>query len=148
MGDHAREFFDAEQEARIIAAIQHAEQHTSGEIRVHVEDATDKDALERAKEVFERLEMHKTELRNGVLFYLAVDQHHFAIYGDAGINMVVPDHFWEDTRDIVLTHFRKGDFATGLEHGIKKAGYELKVHFPFSEDDINELPDDISKGPI
>ena len=40
----------------------------------------------------------------------------------------------------------EGEFADGLQEGILMAGKALKDHFPYQEDDVNELPDDISFG--
>ena len=74
-----------------MAAIQEAEKNTSGEIRVHIEAHTDEDHYEHALKVFAELKMHKTELRNGVLFYVAVNDHKFVILGDQGINDKVTD---------------------------------------------------------
>ena len=88
--------------------------------------------------------MHKTEQRNGVLFYLAVQDKKFAILGDAGINQKVPDNFWEEIKSEVIANFKNGDFAGGLSSGIVKAGEQLKAHFPYQEDDVNELDNEIS----
>ena len=85
-------------------------------------------------------------MRNGVLFYLAVDDHKFAILGDAGINSLTPEDFWDQIRDKVLEEFREGRFVSGLETGIRMAGEKLKAYFPYQEGDINELPDEISFG--
>lgn len=143
----AKPFFTKEQENTIIGAIKAAEKNTSGEIRVHIEPNTKgKEALERAVEVFQELEMHQTEARNGVLFYLAYDDHRFSIFGDQGINEKVEDGFWDSTRDLIQTAFQKGEFAQGLADGIKEAGRVLKAYFPYQEDDQNELDDSISKG--
>ncbi len=90
--------------------------------------------------------MHKTELRNGVLFYLAVKDQKFAILGDAGINVKVPDNFWDDIKEHMLLNFKDSKYAKGLEEGIKMAGEQLKKHFPFQSDDVNELSDEISFG--
>lgn len=136
---------DQEREA-VIAAIVEAEQATSGEIRVHLENHCKGDYLDRAAEVFELLKMHKTDLRNGVLFYLALKDHKFAILGDKGINEKVPDHFWEDIRDHMQRLFKEGKLAQGLAEGILMAGQQLKAHFPYLENDRNELSDDISFG--
>lgn len=138
--------FTLGQKREIVKAIQQAELNTSGEIRVHMDERCKGDVLDRAADVFAMLKMHKTALRNGVLFYLALKDKHFAILGDAGINAVVPDDFWETTKDAMLEHFKQGDFITGLSTGIKLAGEKLKEHFPYQRDDINELPDDISFG--
>ncbi len=65
-------FFTPEENEKIIHSIQQAEMQTSGEIRIFVESRCKYvDALDRAKEIFTNLEMEKTELRNGVLFYIA-----------------------------------------------------------------------------
>jgi uncharacterized membrane protein len=136
-----------EDEQLILAAIQEAEQNTSGEIRVHIENNCQGDVLDRATEVFAELHMHLTKLRNGVLFYIALKDHQFAVLGDAGINAIVPDHFWEDITAEVISHFKKKHYAIGLSKGIRMAGEQLKVHFPYNQKgDLNELKDDISFG--
>ncbi len=139
-------FLTKEVESAVVAAIQEAEKNTSGEIRVHVEAHTNDDHYEHALQVFGQLEMHKTALRNGVLIYIAVDDHQFVILGDEGINAVVGDTFWNDTKDLMQDYFRKGDFKTGLVEGILKAGLELKAHFPYQQEDTDELSNEISKG--
>jgi uncharacterized membrane protein len=131
---------------RIEAAVTEAELNTSGEIRVHVERRCPEELLDRAAYIFEKLKMHKTALRNGVLFYLAVDDHLFAILGDAGINSVVPENFWDTIQEEMAAKFRKNDLAGGLVTGILMAGESLKQHFPYQKNDINELPDEISFG--
>ncbi len=141
-----KSYFTEEQKLQIKNAIRVAETNTSGEIRVHVEKHCKEDVLDRAAYIFEKLEMHKTELRNGVLFYLAIEDQKFAILGDAGINQKVPDNFWDEIKEDVISNFKEGLFAKGLSEGIVKAGEQLKAHFPYQEDDINELSDDISFG--
>jgi uncharacterized membrane protein len=134
-------------EEKIVAAIREAETNTSGEIRVHIESNCEGDVLDRATEVFADLHMHKTEQRNGVLFYVALKDHQFAVLGDAGINATVPDHFWEDITAVVIQHFKQKHYAIGLSKGILMAGEQLKVHFPYDRHtDINELNDDVSFG--
>lgn len=128
----------------IVDAIREAELNTSGEIRVHLENHCKKDVLDRAAEVFATLHMHETELRNGVLFYLAMKDHRLAILGDKGINNKVPEHFWEDIRDLMIGRFKDGKYAEGLAQGIRMAGQQLKSHFPYKADDRNELSNDIS----
>ncbi|WP_274473846.1 TPM domain-containing protein [Mangrovimonas aestuarii] len=140
------DFLTAEEEQEIIEAIRIAEDHTSGEIRVHIERSTSKDTFERAKEVFHFLKMDNTKLSNGVLIYVAVDDHHFVICGDKGINDVVPENFWDTTRDAIQVQFKKGNFKQGLIDGVLKAGQELKAHFPMDENDKDELSNEISKG--
>ncbi len=140
------EFLTIEEEQAVVAAIQLAEKETSGEIRVHIEKTTSKDAFDRALEVFQLLGMDKTELKNGVLIYLAIEDRTFVICGDEGINNVVENDFWDTTKEVMLNQFKKGDFKQGLIDGILLAGKELKTYFPWQEDDTNELSNEISKG--
>ena len=139
-----RKFLTEEEEQRVIESIQEAELNTSGEIRVHIEAHHEQAAYKRAIEVFAALDMHKTAEHNGVLIYLATDDHQFAILGDIGINEKVPDDFWNHIRDIMQEHFRKGDFVSGLAEGIKASGKALAEFFPYQDDDRNELSDEIS----
>ncbi len=136
----------AEEEQRIVEAIIEAENQTSGEIRVHLEKAVEKDPIQRAQEVFFFLGMDGTENQNGILFYVAVDDHRFAVIGDKGIDAVVPDDFWESIKDEVITEFKSGKYARGLVQGILHAGEKLKEFFPVEDSDRNELPDSISKN--
>jgi uncharacterized membrane protein len=140
----ASSFFTKEQQADIFSAIREAEDTTSGEIRVHLETSIKGDVLDRAAWIFRKIKMHETAERNGVLFYLAVDNRKFAIIGDKGINEKVPENFWDSIKHKMEEHFRKGEFAEGLVRGILMAGAQLKDHFPFKKGDVNELPDDIS----
>ena len=146
MTKSARNYFTKEEKDDITLAIKNAELDTSGEIRVHIENTCKGDAKDQAAYLFEKLNMHKTELRNGVLFYLAAKNRKFAILGDVGINQKVPENFWDKIRDIMLGHFRENKFTDGLTEGITMAGKQLKEHFPYQTDDVSELPDEISFG--
>lgn len=142
----SKDFFSKAQQEEILKAIQSAELNSSGEIRVHLERKCGKEVLDRAAEVFSTLNMLKTQLRNGVLFYLAWESHRFAILGDAGINEKVEENFWDHIKDHMTQRFKEGEFAKGLSEGIEKAGIALKQHFPYQSDDKNELSDEISFG--
>jgi uncharacterized membrane protein len=143
----AENFFTKEERNMILKAIEEAEKNTSGEIRVHLENYCSGDVLDCASAVFSKLKMHKTQNRNGVLFYLAIQHKKFAILGDAGINNVVPDTFWDEVKNTLQSNFQEGKYAEGLVEGIKMAGFSLKKYFPYNaETDVNELSDDISFG--
>jgi uncharacterized membrane protein len=139
-------FLTPEEESAIVEAISQAEQNTSGEIRVHIENHTEKPPLERAQEVFHSLGMDNTAIRNGVLFYVGVSDHTFAIIGDEGIDKAVETDFWDCTKDLVISHFKNKQFKDGLVAGILRAGERLQQYFPFQDDDSNELSNEISKG--
>lgn len=140
------DFLSKEAELAVIQAIGHAEKQTSGEIRIHLEKSTKIDAYERALEVFFELKMNETELQNGVLIYVAVADKKVAICGDRGIHEVVTEDFWDNTKNIIIQHFKAGNFKQGLIDGIVEAGQQLKKYFPFEDDDTNELSNEISIG--
>lgn len=140
----ARDFFTAEQQQQIVHAITEAEKRTSGEIRVHLEDTCSGDPVQRAQTLFHKLGMHKTDLHNGVLIYLAVRDRQFAIIGDAGIDAKVPSDFWVSVRNAMLEKFVQGAFADGLVIAIHEAGEKLAVYFPISDNDRNEVSNEIS----
>lgn len=142
----ASSFFTKEQAGLILGAIKEAELNTSGEIRVHIETKLSGDVLDRAAWIFAKLGMYKTAARNGVLIYLAVESRQFAIIGDAGINSRVGVDFWNNTKALMEKRFQQGEFAEGLRDGILMAGEQLKTHFPYNREDVNELTDDISFG--
>jgi uncharacterized membrane protein len=137
-------FFNTSEQEAILQSIRNAEKNTSGEIRVHVENTCPYDLLDRAADVFAMLHMHKTDLRNGVLFYLSIHDRKFAILGDAGINSKVPSNFWESIREDMYSMFKSGKYTDGICKGIEKAGLKLSEHFPYHSNDVNELPDEIS----
>ena len=139
-------FFKPEEEQMIVLAIKEAEGQTSGEIKVHIESRCEGHPFERGLEVFTHLEMQLTRQRNGVLFYLAMKDHRFAIVADEGINAVVEETFWDDIKEEMQAYFIAGNIVEGLKKGVLMAGQQLKIHLPYSERDKNEISDDISMG--
>lgn len=138
--------FSTEEQERIMHAINLAENRTSGEIQVVVERNLKDAVLLRARYFFEKLGMHKTVRRNGVIIYIAIEDHQFAILGDQGINDLVPPDFWDSTKDNMLGYFKRGAVIEGLIAGIELAGEQLYQYFPKAHDDINELPNEIFFG--
>jgi uncharacterized membrane protein len=139
-------FLSAKEEDEVVEAIRMAEKATSGEIRVHIEKSHGEvDIFERAIEVFHLLKMDNTKQENGVLIYVAIENRDFVIYGDKGINEVVPNDFWESTKDAIVAQFKAGNYKQGLIDGILKAGEQLNKHFPWSEGNTNELSNTISR---
>src|SRR5476651_1115622 len=117
--------FNDDEQQRIRIAIEDAEKHTSGQIRVCIEKTCSDNVLDRAAKYFHKLEMHKTKHRNGVLVYVATVDRKFAIIGDAGINKVVPDTFWDDAKHTMLEDFKFGKIVEGICTGIEMAGQQL-----------------------
>jgi uncharacterized membrane protein len=143
---NVEDFLTIKEEEEIVLAIRKAERNTSGEIRVHIERTSHISHYNRALEVFRMLKMFNTKNQNAVLIYVAVDDHKFVIYGDKGIDKVVPKDFWESTKNVMQKHFQQGNFKQGIIDGVLEAGKELQVHFPWHESDTDELPNKVSKG--
>ncbi len=141
-------FFTKEEDATIVDSIREAERQTSGEIRIFVESRCKYvDPLDRAGEVFNVLKMEETELRNGVLFYIAINDKQLAIYADKGIHEATGPMHWKNEVKEILAVFSKESVVTGLCTTIGKIGQALKQHFPYDpEVDKNELPDEIIFG--
>lgn len=138
--------FSTEEEKHIIKAIKDAEHNTSGEIRFFVESECEGDPMERGVEVFHHLRLHEKNHRNGVLIYLATEHRKFAVIGDEGIHAKVPDTFWEDVKNKMIEHFKKGKLAAGVIEGIKLVGEKLKESFPFDADNKDGYSDTINYG--
>ena len=127
-------------------AIREAEKQTSGEIRVHADTKCSGDPVQNAIAQFERLKMHETKDRNGVLIYIATEDRKLAIIGDQHINEKVSSDYWETTKNQLITAFKKGEYVTGITEAIADVGKKLKVHFPYLSDDKDELTNDLSTG--
>ena len=143
-----KEFFTDTEKQRLVAAIKQAEQNTSGEVRVFIESKCRfMDALDRAKEIFFRLEMDQTEERNATLVYVAVKDKQAAIFGDQGIHQKVGDQYWQSEVMKMLQRFKHEQLAEGISLAVMDLGQALQQYFPYNKDtDKNELPDEIVFG--
>ncbi|MDR3704475.1 MAG: TPM domain-containing protein [Paludibacteraceae bacterium] len=139
-----KDFFTAEQKAQIEATIGEAEKLTSGEIRLHIDRKGKGNIVRYATRIFHKLKMTKTAHRNGVLFYLSVENHKFAVIGDKGIHKQVPEGFWDNIYQTIVPYFQKEQFTEGLCWAILEAGKQLSTHFPIEANDTNELTNEIS----
>ncbi|MNK25309.1 hypothetical protein D3C87_436310 [compost metagenome] len=130
--------------ASLVEAIKIAEDHSSGEIRVHIDSTGLDNFAKKAFSIFQSLEMHNTKERNAVLFYVNFEQHYLTIIGDEGIHKKVKQSFWDTLHDEITAEFAKENYHNGLKEAILKTGFELKKYFPFEGENINELPNDLS----
>ena len=130
-------------DVRLVAAIAEAEAHTSGDIRIVLSRQYVSDPVAAAEEQFERLEMMDPAERNGVLIFVALSSHTFAVIGDQGVHEKCEKDFWQTLTAAMSEHFKQGQFTDGLVLGVSRAGALLAEHFPRRPDDPNELPDHI-----
>ena len=142
----AKEIFSDQDLQDVSAAINTFEGRTSGEIVISFNTTSRNQPYKTAKRIFEKAKLHKTKERNATLIVLFLSEQKFAVYGDVGIHEKVPADFWEATVDEMRTQFAQGNMREGLLAGIQKLGENLAKYFPVSEDDVNELSDDIKFG--
>lgn len=141
----ARQFLTEKEEQQIIDAIAKAEEKTSGEIRIHIEHHCEGEPLERASKIFHDLGMDETYFQNGVLIYVATEDHKVAVYAGKGIHEQVEKGFWDDILSVIIRHFKKNAFEEGIEEAVHRVGEKLTEQFPYHQKgDINELTDEIS----
>ncbi len=141
-------YLTEQQMASLVEAIQSAENHSTGEIRIHIDSNTEtndaKENANKAFEVFKTLGMNKTVERNAVLFHVNFENHYLTIIGDEGIHKKVRQNFWDQLHDKTTSAFGENLFYDGLKNAVLETGQELKKHFPFSGENPNELPDEIT----
>lgn len=137
-------FLTDQQMASLVEAIQTAEDHSTGEIRIHIDSNTEGNNAEIAFEIFKRLCKDQTAARNAVLFHVNFEQHYLTIIGDEGIHEKVHQNFWDRMHDRITAEFSKGNYHDGLKNAVLETGLELKKHFPVSGENPNELPNEIT----
>jgi uncharacterized membrane protein len=137
-------FLTDPQMASLVEAIQTAEDHSTGEIRIHIDSNTEGNNAEIAFEVFKRLCKDQTVEKNAVLFHVNFEQQYLTIIGDEGIHAKVNQTFWDQMHDQITTQFSKGNFHDGLKNAVLETGLELKKYFPITGENPNELPNEIT----
>lgn len=130
----------------ILAAIESAESRTSGEVRVFISHKVCENVIAMAEEQFNKMNMQATRNRNGILFFIAPRSRNFAIIGDEGIHAKCGTVFWQELAAIMSAAFKAGKLTTGLVETIERSGALLAEHFPRSDDDTDELPNEIVRG--
>ena len=135
-------------EPSVVKAIAEAELQTSGEIRVFVSEAEidAADVIPRAKARFEKLGMTATRDRNAVLLYFLPKSQKFAIIGDTGIHEKCGQTFWDEVAEEMRRLLKEQKFTDAVVGTVAKVGAVLARHFPFRNDDTDELPNRVERG--
>ncbi|WP_426276046.1 TPM domain-containing protein [Chryseobacterium sp. S-02] len=139
-----KSFLTDQQIASLVEAIQSAEEHSTGEIRVHIDSNTENDNAKTAFKIFEKLCLNKTTEKNAVLFHVNFEQKYLTIIGDEGIHEKVQQSYWDRLHDYITAEFAKGNYYKALKSAILETGLELKKHFPVTGENPNQLPNEIT----
>lgn len=130
-------------------AVEASEAEHTGEIRFAIEGALDtrpllqgQTARERAIEVFSQQRLWDTEGNNGVLIYLLLADRDVEIVADRTVHSKVGSAEWESICHSMEAAFKQSDFERGVVEGIQAVSRRLIAHFPASDHNANELPDE------
>jgi uncharacterized membrane protein len=126
-------------------AIVKAEKQTSCEFKVHIEEHCNETLLDRAAFVFSDLQLHRTQARNAVLLYLTTDDRKIAFLADTGANAHLSSDFLSSSVQKLQTFFAKDQFADGIDAVLSDFASLLAGPYPYQENDINEIPDALSR---
>ena len=143
-----RQYFTPEQQAQMVEAIKEAEKNTNGEVRLYVEGkCAYVNPVDRAQEIFFKLQMDKTRDRNAVLLYMAFDDHQLALFADEGIYTRLGKAYWDAEVKKIISEIKKDHLVEGICSVITDVGDALTAEFPYDRAvDKNELPDEIIFG--
>jgi putative membrane protein len=97
-----------------------------------------------AENAFLEEEIFNTRHRTGILIFISFFEHEVIVMADRGISKVVEQQEWDKIVEELIGHIRSGRIVEGIAAGIKRCGeILLEQGFQKSDDDINELRDDL-----
>ncbi len=142
-----KRYLSRTEEDALVAAMERAEQGHRGEVRVHLERrCPGEDALARAGQLFEALEMRATSGDTGVLLYVAVEDRKAAVFAGAGVHGAARPGFWQEVVDAVAAGYRRGEAPQGLVEAVERIGGLLRTAVPGADASGNELPNVVSQS--
>jgi uncharacterized membrane protein len=97
---------------------------------------------ERAHQVFSLLRVWDTRDNSGVLLYLHLAEHHVELVADRGIAERVDPALWRALCDDLAAGLRAGPPDAAVSRCLARINALLAEHFPASEDNPPELPDE------
>lgn len=103
----------------------------------------DEAVRERAVRAFYENGLYRTSRETGVLIFISLLERKVWILADRGIHRKLPHEQWQSLASEVSAGIREGRACSALCGVIAGCGAILSEHFPKSDDDMNELPDDL-----
>jgi len=99
---------------------------------------------QRAENAFLEEEVFNTKFRTGIMIFISFFEHHVIVMADKGISKLVEQKQWDRIVSDLIAKIRTGNIVEGLEIAIRHCGdILLEKGFVKSDDDINELRDDL-----
>lgn len=138
--------FTKAQRQEILDMIKCYEAKTSGIIHVHVRRKCKESVAKDAEKYFLKRRLNRTQHRNAVLIFVGEKSRRFAVIGDQAIHEHVQQAFWDNSRDILTTHFKQGKYLKGITGAIEEIGKRLEKHFPKnSADRVDDIEDEVTE---
>lgn len=107
-------------------------------------DYLDESCRQSAENAFLEEEIFNTRHRTGIMIFISFFEHEVIVMADRGISKVVEQQEWDKIVAELVGNIRSGKIIEGIEAGIKRCGeILLEKGFQKTEDDINELRDDL-----
>jgi putative membrane protein len=101
----------------------------------HVENQVSKSALA----AFYSQGLYKTAADNGILLYISVLEKKVWILADSGINSRISQTTWDEIVDQLTDGIKQTNQCQAICSAIQSIGEILQEHFPYENDDTNEL---------
>ncbi len=144
--------------ARIERAIVQAEAGTTGHVVVRLVPDSEVDAFARAKQEFEKAELHKSHEHNVAMILVAPAARGYAVLGDRELHARVGDDFWRTLVAEMRPYFTQGKVVDAIIYAVERIGRELHKHFPLSSRASESVPsrasearerrNDVEEGPL
>ena len=100
----------------------------------------------RALMAFYEQGLHRTRANTGVLFFLSLFERRVWVLADEGIYQKITQEDLATYATEVAAAVKNGRACEGLCQEIEKVGAVLAEHFPITDDDTNELSDQVIIG--
>ena len=98
---------------------------------------------EEAIHAFYERGLHRTEHGTGILIFISLLERKVWVLGDKGINDKCPAKTWDEIVQILTRALKSGGACAGFCTAIERCGDILAQHFPRSDGDTDELPDNL-----
>lgn len=94
---------------------------------------------QRALFEFYNLGLNKTDGSTGILLFVSIMDREVVILADKGINEKIKPESWIELKNQMILNLKNKKMGLGFTQAIEACGEILKVHFPVSAENKNEL---------
>lgn len=100
-------------------------------------------ASKKAKKEFYNLGIEETKTRQGIMFFVSIDEKYVEIVTDIAIKSKIDNIYWEKIVNQFINDVKNKQFFKGYKKAIQACSQTLIENFPIKENDKNELKDEV-----